>query len=763
MSYRQLQQAYIWLIRVGLFVVPFLSLYISASMLFPYITGRNFWFRIVVEILFLLWAGLMVLDKEYRPRKTSLFLAVFGFMAIVFAADLFGVNPYRSFFSNYERMEGYLTILHLGIYFMVLTSVFKTKKEWLWYFGGIVSASVIVAFYGLFQKFGVLQSLQGGFRVDGTIGNPAYLAAYLMLTGFLSLFLFLELKKYPFRYVFLIASLFELMIIYFTATRGVTLALLGGGILFLVLYVVCVPAQTPNARMLKKAGIGGLFLMVLLPVAIYLAKDSKLVASSPTLARLTQISLSDQTIRSRFMIWDMAFQAVKERPLLGWGQDNFNIVFSKFYNPKLYDQEPWFDRAHNIIFDWLVNAGIIGFLSYLSLYGTAILALWHAWNKKKIHPTEAILFFVVFASYFVQNFFVFDNMNTYYIFFAILAYVNSYEAAGLSSSQPVPHGGREHARAFVLLVPKSLSVFVLFGILTAAFIYVLDVKPLKQSEALIYGLQMNSKKATPEAIFNQFKFALSYNSFGNSETREQLAQFAIGVFGNTSLPADTRKTIGDFAVQEVEKQTLLSHGDVKYRLFLANLYLRFAEQNPEYMQKAETTLLEGLKESPTKQPLLFTLAQYYFNTGKADKALEVSERAVELAPNFVDAQVNLAMIQIYLGKKDLIEQTLKKVEEAIDSRPGGGNSRRLENYPKLINALAKLGDYRRMAFYYKWLVDAEPASVQNHVGLAYSLAKTGDREGAKAEARKAAELDPKTYATQVDEFINFLDSGKPLP
>ena len=29
----------------------------------------------------------------------------------------------------------------------------------------------------------------------------------------------------------------------------------------------------------------------------------------------------------------------------------------------MWGQEPWFDRSHNIFFDWLINAGLLGLLA----------------------------------------------------------------------------------------------------------------------------------------------------------------------------------------------------------------------------------------------------------------------------------------------------------------------------------------------------------------------------------------------------------------
>ena len=91
---------YAWAVRLFLFAIPFLSLYIARSMFFPYITGRNFFFRILVELALAFWAGLIVLDKTYRPQRTVIFWAIAAFLFIVGLADIFGINPYGSFFGS---------------------------------------------------------------------------------------------------------------------------------------------------------------------------------------------------------------------------------------------------------------------------------------------------------------------------------------------------------------------------------------------------------------------------------------------------------------------------------------------------------------------------------------------------------------------------------------------------------------------------------------------------------------------------------------
>ena len=45
-------------VKVGLCIVPFLLLYVPSALVFPYITGKVFAFRIAVAITCVLWVGL---------------------------------------------------------------------------------------------------------------------------------------------------------------------------------------------------------------------------------------------------------------------------------------------------------------------------------------------------------------------------------------------------------------------------------------------------------------------------------------------------------------------------------------------------------------------------------------------------------------------------------------------------------------------------------------------------------------------------------
>src|SRR5688572_14827432 len=95
----------------GIFLIPFVPLIISPSLFFPFITGKNFAFRIIVEIIFFAWLILALRDSAYRPKVSWISYALLFFLAVVGIADIFSENAFKSFWSNFERMEGYVTLL----------------------------------------------------------------------------------------------------------------------------------------------------------------------------------------------------------------------------------------------------------------------------------------------------------------------------------------------------------------------------------------------------------------------------------------------------------------------------------------------------------------------------------------------------------------------------------------------------------------------------------------------------------------------------
>src|SRR3989344_3390280 len=229
-------------IKWGLMGLLFLPLVVSDKLFFPFITGKNFLFRSAVEILFVLWAYLALKNERYRPKKSWILIFVSILFIVLTLSTIFSVDPNRSLWSNFERMEGLVGYAHLFLYFVMLISLFRTEGDWWNFFHVSFAASLIVAGYALLQLSGALEIHQGGDRIDATLGNATYLSVYLLFHLFLLLYYYLKTNtaqiagKIAWKITYGVIFSAYIVLLYFTATRGTILGFLGGMLLFALIF-----------------------------------------------------------------------------------------------------------------------------------------------------------------------------------------------------------------------------------------------------------------------------------------------------------------------------------------------------------------------------------------------------------------------------------------------------------------------------------------------------------------------------------------------
>ena len=730
---QKLERPLAWMVRIGLWLIPILPLYISSSMLFPYITGKNFTFRIIVEIIFAAWVGLALLKSEYRPRLTPLLKIITIFTAIVFLADLLSPNPSRSFFSNYERMEGFMMIGHLYLYFIMLVSMFRTRRDWLVFFHVSLATSIIASFYGLLQHLGLRQSLQGAFRVDSTIGNPAYFAAYLLFHVWLLAILGFQYRKVWWRVALYSALLLgELVMIYFTATRGVVLALVAVVIPLMATLAIFwnrmfgagqKSAWSPGRIVMA----GALALAVVLPIVFWSIRASDVIQKNPALRRLTNYSLQEGSIQDRTMIWGMSLKGIAERPILGWGQENYYLVFQKYFNPGLYGAEPWFDRSHNVILDWAVHTGLLGLAAYLGIFGAAFWGMARAMRRRREFFFEGMMLIGLFITYFLQNLFVFDNLNSYILFFAFLAYV-LYAEEGAEESEQKPHkrqGERQDSYAAAGIVCAGMAV-VIWGYFTI-------LEPMWESMALIRALGAIQAHATIPQVQAAFSDALAYRAFGDTEVHEQLGGIAGSIAGSSAGTPEERKQFVEFALDELRKETGHPAKDVKHVLFVESILSRALVLDVHYAVEAEAVGREAISLSPTKQAAYLTLAQLYLSLNRVDDALHTLQASWALDRSFRQAAANVWTVAIFAKNQAAIDEVRRSFVIADFEDTYGFNIGR---------AYQQVHDYGAARETFAVLVRSAPLNAQYHATYAALLMQAGDRVGARRETEEAMRLDP---------------------
>lgn len=727
----------------GIFLMPFLVLVVLSSLFFPFITGKNFLFRIIVEIIFGCWVVLAIYDKKYRPKKSFILYFLLAFVAGMVLSTIFGANPYKSFWSNYERMEGLVTFLHLLGYFLVASSMLNTEKLWRLFLNTTIVSSVIVSFYGLLQLAGAADIHQGGVRLDASLGNAAYLAIYAVFHIFLAMVLFVR-ELSGLRWLYAALAVLETFILYYTATRGAILGFIGG-----ILLAGAVLVLLSDQKKIKVVGSGVLAAILVVVGIFWLARNSSFVTSSPVLSRFSTISTSEITTQSRLVIWRMAYEGFKEKPALGWGPENFNLVFNKYFQPILYRQEPWFDRAHNVFFDRLTSGGVAGLVTYLGLFASTAFYLLFRRKELGFSAQESALFTAMLAAYFAHNIFVFDNLISLIMFFSVLAYLQSrldINTAPVVVAQP----NQKREKGATATAPASdyqKSVFAVAVIVASLYsLYFINYRPYATNKSLIgalredaawgsaAGTEENFKKA-----FSGFQKAIGYNSFGSAEAREHLTNFAMKVVSSATLTDEQKQQVYGYAVNQIEEQMSKYPGDIRYMLFAGNLYSSGGQ-----LDRAIAVMENAIELSPNKQQLYFELASAYF--GKADFAngLATMKKALELDTTYEEARKTYATGLILAGQDSEAEKLIKEgfgTEFIPDAR--------------MANAYASKKEFAKVATIFEKIVAANPSDFNSHLKLAAAYAELKQNAKAIAEIQKVIELNP-AFKEQGEAYINQL-------
>lgn len=736
------------ILKAGLFILPALSLIVAGNifgkiflpgvgdLFFPFITGKNFFFRMMVEVLFVLWVVMMLFAKRYRPRRSPILWALTATIVVLTLSTIFGVNPYRSFWSNFERMEGLIGHLHLFVYFLILSCVLRKWKDWKWMFFSIISVSVIMTLYGYLQVAGkVAISQQSGVRLDGTFGNATYFGIFIIFHVFFLLYAALREQRTWLRTIFLLLLAAEVPIIFLTATRGSILGLFGGVVIFAVL-----AGLLNGQRRVRLASVGVIGTLAIFALIFWTVRDRPSIQNNYILGRFSNLSLKERTVESRFTIWGMALEGVKQRPLLGYGLENFNILFNTYYEPKLWRQEPWFDRAHNIVFDWLSHGGLLGLAAYLSIFASALYVLWSRYRKELHKGTLAAIaapaaLSALFTAYLFHNFFVFDNISSYYLFFTALGFVHFYY---------VEASGREETERREKYLPKFSSFFLGAAAVLLIFpvFYIVNVKPLLASRTLLRALQdISTQGRNVDIVLSDFNRTFSYRTFAAQEAREQLSGYANNVAAS-DLSQEAKIKVLNKAIEEMEKQAKESSEDARGFLFLSALYDRVG-RSAEALDAAQ----KALALSPRKQQIFYVIADVYLRRNDGAKAQEILQEAYDLDRENVGAVKNLATVAILNHEQQYAEELLYRSFGTI-----------AVSDPQLVNAYGQVGDFERVRDIWLKFIQEQPENAQYYINLAATYARLGDRSRAVEALESAIRLNPQ-FKTQGEQFIRELEAG----
>lgn len=618
------------LVMFGLLMaIPWSALIVSEEFYFPFVTPRTYVFRLTVQALVLGCAVMVACDRRRIPRLSPVLLAYLGLAAIALVADLACEQPVRSLVGDLERMGGFATTVHLAALFVVTVTVLRSPKRWHLVFASSLVASAAAATLAFLQAFNVLPLEHISGRVDGGLGNPIYLAGYLLAHVFAAGYL-LAARRPPWPLALSLVSIacLDAGAIVVTGTRSALLALVVGAVVFLVAGI---------RQRLRLRAIAGIVVLVAVVFGFGItAFPLDVKTGFEPVDRVLNSSLSETTIHSRLLVWQIAIEGFVDRPLIGWGEEGFLALFHRHYSPGLWFQSnQLFDRPHSAPLQWLTAAGLLGLLAYLVVFAGAVVGI----RMARIDRTLAAILGAWLAAHFTHTLFVFDDLTGAMVFVFLLGLIHTLDKSKKADA--------DRGRAIPFAAAAGAIALVAFAVNLTV------IEPARAERLLVAGVRALAKD--PALGMESFEAAAAASPVVAPFACDRLLVTVSALVERPEITDESRRRLAGAAREVVQRHLERVPIDLRRRLLLARFLHRTGDTGA-----AVSHLLIARVLAPNRPDVHLALANAELSRGRTAFALESARTAYHLAPENPRTRTELALVALYSGREGLAKRLLKQ-------------------------------------------------------------------------------------------------------
>ncbi len=650
--------------------------FFPSSFIFPFIVPKVVIFRSLVLLMLGIYIVLLSMNwHRYRPKMTPITIVVLLFILSFGVSTFAGLDWYRSFWDNHERMLGMFTIIHYVAYYLMLTSVVKSWDEWKWLLRTFLLGGGIVMIIAVIQQFNHTFLLNtSDNRSASTLGNPIYVGGYGLFLFSIGWLMTLREKNVYWKSFVGIVGVLGFFGVFFSGSRGALVGLVAAIGILILSYIVTLKGHNK----VRNSLIAVLIFCVVLMGTLYAFRKSNFVTSIPTVGHLLNTTIG--SIGTRVMAWEIAVEAWEDHPIVGWGPGNYYFAFNKYYRPEFLRYgyaETWFDNAHNIVLNTLAERGAVGAIIYLGLFFVSIFGVWKLYKEKpdkiNIHFLAVVSAFLI--AHLVQTISVFDNPTSYMYFFFFLAFANSTIICLRSETEEYRYGGE-----------VSLPVVIVSSLLVIFLVYTTNVNPARANMAT---LQVLRGVYSRQDIQSLYQTAVSIPTPHIDDIRNDVARGispALRDYVSAGKPELAQKLF-QIAYKDLEKNRELHPFDLRVYAQEALLLQEAASLSGDksLLLEAEKLMEDGLAQTPKRQQFIYTLAGLKIQLNKVDEAESLYLQAINDYEMIGESWWRLALLKSVFGKT---EEAVAIINEAKEK----GISFGTEGDPVVASILAKYGE-----------------------------------------------------------------------
>ena len=616
-------------VQAGIFLV-LLTPFVVTDGFFPFVVGKAIYARAIIEITFVAWVALVLRHPRRRPAWSWTVAAFAVWLLASGLAAAFGVSPTRSLWSTYERMQGVFDLAHWLAFTVMAASVFRSAADWRLLFGVNLACSTAVCLIGLAHHYQIthVDFIYAPLMLDrmrSTLGNPAYVGAYTMVNALIGAALFVHSlgassgRRPLFPWVgdlWALMAQINLWGLWTTGSRG-ALTGLGAASLILIAY---------GMRKRVRAALWTACVALAAAAALIAAARTTtildpVIESNATLNRLFRIDAESLPVRSRIVGVETGLRAFLDKPVLGWGPENFIVGWGRHVDVDLRGERipilVSYDHAHNKPVEELATKGALGLLSYLALWGVMARVILR--RLARLSGCDRIALCIVgaaLAAYFVQNLFLFDSPATVMQFFLLVAFAAAVEAwrpaAGTALRSPdaafrLPPRWRPslHRTAGLLTSPAGASALT-----AAAAVLMIAAFALVNVRTYAAAAALSDAMRTPRPWSDRLNdFTRSIDGFPGlaNYPRLYLLAAASEAIGDMS-DEEFRRTI-DVVKAEAGRGLALEPQNWQFQAFLAAFHQIVAVRDPALLADARRHADRAAELAPGAQQVVEVLQE----------------------------------------------------------------------------------------------------------------------------------------------------------
>ena len=622
---RQFDQHLLGAIGVCVVLILATPLIISTNTIFPFIVGKAIFARSIIEIIFTLWLILIICYPQHRPSRSWVIISLSIGLSVSIITSFTGASLIRSMWSTFERMNGVIDQAHWIAFILVTGSVYRSLSSWRVLFtlnlgmAGFVSLIGIIQYYNWAIDPFLLEEVSfddSTNYLESTWGSAAFMAAYVMINSVIGLGLILQsfynrqtkpvLPKYVNKttpdqpdfklkrlHLFQISWLFStslcLWALWLTASRGALLSFGLGTLVLSVGYIFWKTKQQVSTGIIYTT----LFLSLVAIALIIVVRASIVVddleSSSPMIWRILEPE-GDMSYSRRVASLETTIDAYTEKPVFGWGPENYLVPWGRHLNIISNDRIPPFDAAHNSLVEKLVTQGTVGLLSYILIWSIITIVLVRSIKHQSSHYRYFII--VVTAALivsFAQRLFMVDTIAITMQLSLLIAFVMSEEGRLRIQTQNNTQDDslkRQYTRtkkAWLIVPIVSFSIWSLHSY---------NYKPYQAAQASKEFLRTN---LWTDISTNFNRSIDEFPPLANVPRRLMINHVGYSLIDLAH--ADYVEAV-DLVTREGQEALRIEPQNWRFHVALAQFYQQAYLRNPDYLELADTHVQEALRLAP---------------------------------------------------------------------------------------------------------------------------------------------------------------------